>query len=390
MNRPVRLAAVVVALALQGWSQVRAQDSDCTAPAPVCAARAAVFAIGSAFDPMASAVRIGPDLLVTNRHVMADASRAEVRLPGGGSLGAQVVPSGYAGDLVLLRAEGLGEGPILDRGPVPGGGGTDSGPGPEATLYAIGLDIASRRVRAFAPGRLILAPAPGHALARLYHSADSRPGTSGGALVDDAGRLVGIVASGGENHNEAIPAAALEVLLAERGSAYAAVTRARGAATRACIEALERAARGPARPVESLAGSLELDCPESGNRQLVDLAAQAFGRAGRHGRAVALFGRALAEDPNAINARIGLAVTLQLARHYDAAAPHLAWLLDVLPDNLQVLRMATLSGKLGGDAALGARALALIEIHHPLIAPSARKFLNDPAAAPARRPAPPQ
>ena len=384
MNRPLRLAAVVVALALQGWSQVRAQDSDCTAPAPVCAARAAVFAIGSAFDPMASAIRIGPDLLVTNRHVMADASRAEVRLPGGGSLGAQVVPSGYAGDLVLLRAEGLGEGPVL------GGSGADSGPGPEARLYAIGLDIASRRVRAFAPGRLILAPAPGHALARLYHSADSRPGTSGGALVDDAGRLVGIVASGGEGHNEAIPAAALEVLLAERGPAYAAVTRARGAATRACIEALEHAARSPARPLESLAESLELDCPESGNRQLVDLAAQAFGRAGRHGRAIALFERALAEDPNAINARIGLAVTLQLARHYDAAAPHLAWLLDVLPDNLQVLRMATLSGKLGGDAALGARALALIEIHHPLIAPSARKFLNDPAAVPARRPAPPQ
>jgi hypothetical protein len=384
MNRPLRLAAVVVALALQGWSQVRAQDSDCTAPAPVCAARAAVFAIGSAFDPMASAVRIGPDLLVTNRHVMADASRAEIRLPGGGSLGAQVVPSGYAGDLVLLRAEGLGEGPVL------GGGGADSGPGPEARLYAIGLDIASRRVRAFAPGRLILAPAPGHALARLYHSADSRPGTSGGALVDDAGRLVGIVASGGEGHNEAIPAAALEVLLAERGPASAAITRARGAATRACIEALERAARNPARQFEPLAESLELNCPESGNRQLVDLAAQAFGRAGRHGRAIALFERALAEDPNAINARIGLAVTLQLARHYDAAAPHLAWLLDVLPDNLQVLRMATLSGKWGGDAALGARALALIEIHHPLIAPSARKFLNDPSAAPARRPAPPQ
>ena len=190
---------------------------------------------------MASAVRIGTDLLVTNRHVMANESHAEVRLPGGGSLSAQVVPSGYTGDLVLLRAEGLGDGPVLDRG------GTDSSPGPEATLYAIGLDLASRRVRAFAPGRLILAPAPGHALARLYHSAASQPGTSGGALVDDEGRLAGFIASGGEGHNEAIPAAAFDVLLAERGPAYAAGTRARGAATRACIEALEHAARSPAR-----------------------------------------------------------------------------------------------------------------------------------------------
>jgi len=383
MNRASCLAAVVVALVLSGWSQARAQGSDCPAPAPVCAARAAVFAIGSAFDPMASAVRIGPDLLVTNRHVMADESRAEVRLPGGGSLGAQVVPSGYRGDLVLLRAEGLGDGPVLDRG------GSDSSPGPEVRLYAIGLDLASRRVRAFAPGRQILAPAPGHALARLYHSAASQPGTSGGALVDETGRLAAIIASGGEGHNEAIPAAALEALLAERGPGTAAGTRALGAATRACIEALERAARGPARQVEPVAESLELNCPESGNRQLVDLAAQAFGRAGHHGRAVALFERALAEDPNAINARIGLAVTLQLARHYEAAAPHLTWLLEVVPDNLQILRMATLSAKWGGDAALGARALALLETHHPLIAPSARKFLNDPSAAPAR-PAPPQ
>ena len=281
-------------------------------------------------------------------------------------------------DLVRLD---LGDGPVLDRGPVLGGGGADPNPGPEVTLFAIGLDIARRRVRAFAPGRLILAPAPGHALARLYHSAASQPGTSGGALVDGFGRLVRFVASGGEGHNEAIPAGALEALLAERGPAYAAVTHARGAATRACIEALEHAARSPARPVESL----ELNCPESGNRQLVDLAAQTFGRAARHDRAIALFERGLAEDPNAINARIGLAVTLQLARHYEAAAPHLTWLLDVLPDNLQVLRMATLSGKWGGDAALGARAFALIETHHPLIAPSAKKFLNDPSAAPARR-----
>ncbi len=98
---------------------------------------------------------------------------------------------------------------------------------------------------------------------------------------------------------------------------------------------------------------------------------------------------ALAEDPNAINARIGLVVTLQLARRYGAAVPHLVWLLGVKPDNLQVLRMATLSGKWGAAPELAARALALIETHHPLMAPSARKFLGSPDPAP-RQPAPPQ
>ncbi len=375
-----RLRFVAVALALLAGGQARAQEAGCAAPEPVCAARAVVFALGSRFDPLASAVRIGPDLLVTSRHVMADETRAELRLPDGRSLVVEVVPSGYPGDLVLLRAEGLGEGPVPAR--------ANSGPGagPEGALYAIGLDIASRRVRAYPPGRLILAPAPGHPLARLYHSAASQPGNSGGALVDGAGRLVGIVAAGGEGRNEAIPARALDVLMAESGPQYAAATAARGAATRACIEALEAAAQGAAqggaRLTEALAEILERRCPESGNRQLLDLAGQAFGRAARPNRAIALFELALAEDPRAINARIGLAVTLQMARRHEAAVPHLDWLLDLLPSDLQVLRLATLSAKWGRAPALGQRALALLETHHPAMAPAARRFLAGPLDPP--------
>jgi tetratricopeptide (TPR) repeat protein len=270
---------------------------------------------------------------------------------------------------VLLRVADLGEGPVLERGAVDA----------DSLLYAIGLDIASRRVRVFAPGRLILAPAPGHGLARLYHSAESQDGNSGGALVDGAGRLVGIVAAGGEGRNEAIPASALDRLLANSGPDYAEASRARGAATRACIVALESAT---SRLKELLAETLERDCPESGNRQLLDLAAQALGRAARPDQAIALFERALAEDPHAINARIGLVVTLHLARRFEASGAHLAWLLDVAPSDLQILRMATLSAKFGGDEALGQRALELMEAHHPAMAPAARKFLGAPLDPP--------
>ena len=368
MSRALRLGAALVVLWWLAWGSAGAQEAICAAPEPVCAARGAVFAIGSAFDPLASAVRIGPELLVTNRHVMADEVHAEVRLPDGRRLTAEVVPSGYAGDLMLLRAEGLGDGPVLAPPTA----------GLETALYAIGLDIASRQVRVYAPGRPILAPAPGHPLARLYHSAQSQPGNSGGALVDKAGRLVGIVAAGGEGRNEAIPVSALDVLLAETGPAYAEATAARGAATRACIVALERVAQRGSRLAEALAETLERTCPVSGNRQLLDLAGQALGRSARYDRAIALFELALAEDPNAINARIGLAITLQVVRRYQAAAPHLARLLDVVPGNLMVLRMATLSGKWGGVPELGRRALALIEIHHPRVAPATRKFLAGP------------
>ncbi len=372
------LGAIAVALWLAAWQGAGAQEPACAAPEPVCAALGAVFAVSS-FDPLASAVRVGPYLLVTNRHVVADETHAEIRLADGRRLAAEVVPSGYAGDLALLRVAGLGEGPVLQPGDLPAAG----------DLYVVGVDIETRRVRATGPGRPLLAPAAGKPLARLYHSAPSRPGHSGGALLDRQGRLVGIVASGGEGNNEAIPAAGVVALLAARGPAYAEAARARGAATRVCSDTLDRAAHTGPRLNETRAKTLERACAASGNRQFLDLAGQALGRSARHQRAIALFERALEEDPNAINARIGLVVTLQLARRYAAAVPHLAWLLGVKADNLQVLRMATLSGKWGAAPGLAARALALIETHHPLMAPSARKFLASPDAAP-RRPSAPQ
>ena len=377
MSRGYPLGALALGLWLAAWQGAGAQEPACAAPAPVCAARAAVFAVSS-FDPLASAVRVGPEFLVTNRHVVADETRVEVRLADGRRLAAEVVPTGYAGDLALLRVAGLGDGPVLQPGAAPAAG----------DLYVVGVDIETRRVRATAPGRPLLAPAAGKPLARLYHSAPSRPGHSGGALLDRQGRLVGIVASGGEGNNEAIPAAGVVALLAARGPAYAEAARVRGAATRVCSDALDRAARTGSRLNEALAKALERACAASGNRQFLDLAGQALGRSARHARAIVLFERALEEDPNAINARIGLVVTLQLARRYGAAVPHLAWLLGVKPDNLQVLRMATLSGKWGEAPELAARALALIETHHPPMAPGARKFLDSPDPPPSRPSAP--
>lgn len=60
-------AALLALLLLPGAAAAR----DCEAPQPVCAAAASVFAL-SGFSPVGSAVRIGPGLLVTSRHVVAD------------------------------------------------------------------------------------------------------------------------------------------------------------------------------------------------------------------------------------------------------------------------------------------------------------------------------
>ena len=349
---------------LAGGAAAKAEEDRCQAPEPVCAARGRVFRIAS-FDPVASAVLIGPGLLVTNRHVVADLPWADVFPPGGPVMRAQVVATDYPGDLVLLRAEGLNGGPALEMAPADAG----------AEVYAVGVDVGRERVRVYAPGRIILPPAKGKPLARLHHSAHSQPGNSGGALVDGAGRLVGIVTSGGEGRHEAIGATQLAVLRARSGPRYAAASRALGVHYRKCIEALEQARRGPAEA--ALGDAIAESCVASGNRQLFDLAGQFFGRARRVDDSVAMFERALEQDPNAINSRLGLAVMLDFSRRYGAAVPHLAWLLGVVPADRRVLRLAVQVGKWGGNADLAQRALALLEKHHPDLAPRARDFLAD-------------
>ena len=343
-----------------------AAAAQCQAPEPVCAARTLVFRIAS-FDPIGSAVLVGPGLLVTNRHVVADRAWADVFLPGGRIVRAEVVPTGYAGDLALLRVA------QLDGRPAPEIGSAAV----ESDLYVIGTDAGGNPIRVYAPGRVIVLPAEGKPLARLYHSAPTRPGNSGGALVDGAGRLVGIASSGGEGVYEAIPATEIATLRALAGPRYEAENSTIGIAYRDCIEALEsvRARRGTPQPPEGLTS----DCVNSKNRQLFDLAGQALGRAGRLEASVAMFERSLAQDPNAINSRLGLVVALFLGRRHRSAVPHLRRLLDLFPADKRILRYAIQAGKLGGDAGLARRALALLEEHHPALAPPARRFLGDMA-----------
>jgi hypothetical protein len=214
------LRVLVFAALLVPAGTARAQGDACDQPQPVCEARAAVFAI-SAFDPVGSAVRLDETRLVTARHVVADDVVVTVLLPDGQRLAAEVIPTDYPGDLVLLEARNLPPGPVLAPAKLD----------PASDLFTVGADVGLRRIRAYDPGRLTFAPAPDHPLARLHHSAYSQPGNSGGALVDEEGRLVGIVASGGEGRFEAVPAEAIAEVAARSGPDAAADSAELGAAS---------------------------------------------------------------------------------------------------------------------------------------------------------------
>ena len=351
-------------------------DPDCPFAVAVCASRQAVFPVES-FDPLASAVRIGPELLVTNRHVVGDNGTARVYTPDGVRQ-AEVIPSAYRGDLALLRVEGLpADGQVL----APFDGNAEA---VEVPLYAVGADVARQEVRVFPPGGMVLPPADGAPLGRLQVTAQMQPGVSGGALVDEEGRLLGIAIGGGEGHYEAAPADQILALLALSEADDAAAVQAElGAALAACVAALEGKS-GTGDAGEALQ-TLRDRCLAADNLGLLLEAGRALGQAGDFAGAIALHEAAVAQSPNSINAVKTLLVSLQLSGRFDRMLPLARWLFEVLPRDPQALRFAIQSGVWGGDPALAEAAYVELLESDPRQAQAARRFIDQPPPAPPPR-----
>ncbi len=347
---------------------------DCPHPTPVCRVRQAVFPVSS-FDPIASATRIGPTLLVTNRHVVADRPDAVLHTPDG-PRGARVIPSAYLGDLALLEVQGLpGDGFIPDlEGEVPDNG----------AFYAVGADIARKEVRVFDPGGLIARPAEGAALGRLHVRSRMQPGVSGGALVDQRGELVGIAVGGGDGRFEAMPLEGVRALLALRTDATAAdVTRRLGTALSECAARMSTIQARAAD--ESDSDTLFETCAATMNHGQLLEAGRILARAGDFDGAIALHGQAAEQVPNSINARISLLVSLQLAGRFDEMTGHARRLMLMAPEDPQALRFAIQSGVWGNAPELAEEAYRALVKADPRQAEAARRFIDNAPPAPVRR-----
>ena len=318
-------------------------------------------------------MRIGPKRLITSRHIVADRKTVDLFLPDGTKLNATVQPSGYAGDAIMLTAEGLPQGPHLSVASAQ----------KDAPVFTVGADISKRRIRAYAPGQIHLLPAKGKPLARIHHSAYTQQGNSGGALVNGAGELVGIVASGGEGRFEAVPASAIVALEAAGRAEDADKGAEIGHAIKVCTLNLEQlhGQRGPL--ADETAKALATSCRRTGNRQYYDLAGQILSQRRRIEAALELFEASVAQDPHAVNSRLNLIITYHIARQYEREVPHLQWLMEHAGDNLQVLRFAIQVGVWTGDKAMAERALARLKQVNPNAAPAAERFLASPPPRPA-------
>lgn len=330
----------------------------CLAVDPVCSVRASVFHVSS-FDPVGSAVRIGPNLLVTNRHVVADEETVRITLRDGTFLSGRVVPTAYRGDLILIRAK-LPKGVPVTLGKVLRGN----------IVHTVGYDLNLRRVKASAPGKLI-APLAKLPFSRIHHTAYTQPGNSGGALVNPLGEVVGIVAAGGAGRFDAVPARAIAELKAKSGAEFAVASKALGLAYRNCQLALEK--RGP----EVLTTIVEI-CARSGNRQFLDLAAQRAGVAGKIDLSIALSKKALERDPDSVNSIVSLVETLRFARRAKEALPYARRLVELLPTDDRIQAMAVMIGRVGEDDALVQKAVGLVKKYHPKRWPFIERMLKQP------------
>ncbi|MGH9749790.1 MAG: S1C family serine protease [Candidatus Polarisedimenticolia bacterium] len=133
-----------------------------------------------------SGVAVGPDLILTNAHVVAGSTEVRVALAGRRETAARVISVDEASDLALLRVEGETLRPVaFAAGPAPASGrtvyvlGNRGDSGPEVAWARMG---GHRRVRA------------GTRPIEFWCEVEAPigPGSSGGALLDERGELLGI------------------------------------------------------------------------------------------------------------------------------------------------------------------------------------------------------
>lgn len=152
--------------------------------------------------------------VLTNQHVVAQASRVDLTLTNGDSVEARVIATDPSTDLAVLRAHSThlpATGRLTKHAAKPGQLVVAIGNpfGFEATVSA-GVVSAHGRTLRGGDGRLIEGV--------IQHTAPLNPGNSGGPLVDSRGRVVGIntaIIAAAQGIGFAVPAPTAEWVIAE-------------------------------------------------------------------------------------------------------------------------------------------------------------------------------
>ncbi len=346
------------------------EAADCSKKKQICYWKNHVVGIKT---PMmvASGVIIEDTMILTNRHVVEDFESVLIRTNKGKILNAKIRPHNIAVDLVLLQVEKPL--PIAPSGPV---GVIKVGD----LVQVVAFDQGRNQNRIYPSGQILAVPEKSLSQSRIHTNAKSLPGNSGGALVDNQGNLIGILASGDGEINEAIPISMLQEIKNASDIKYVDEFKAQGKAIRLCADGLGYAHKFSKKPDVRLIDKIRRNCSRSKNKQLLDQVGQTFGRWGMLEESIDFLKKSLQLDPISPNTLLSLAIAYHLDKRIEDEKPVLERLYKITPENPQALRLGIqVAGRLN-DSVFGYQVLELKKKYNPNETDLAKDFLENALA----------
>ena len=340
----------------------------CEAPPKVCDWKRKIVGLKTN-NMIASGIMIDKGIIVTNRHVVEDYQSVLVRDHVGNIESASIIPHNVQVDLAILFRDSEKTVPNITQS-FPNTG--------SQTLYVVAFDQGRNASRVYEPSNFAHYPnQKKYPLARIHSNAKALPGNSGGAVVDQHGSLVGILASGDRRFSEIIPSTKLEEVFATMNKKHSNRFFEIGGLIRKCADALYASAAIIKDPPSPIVNKIERNCYNSDNKQLIDQAGQTFGRWWMFGLSEKYLKKSESMDPFSPNTLMSLAVTYHLSRNSEQSVKILKRYLELDPKNHQALRMGIQGAGAIGDKVFADRVLELMKKHNPSAVPLAESFIEN-------------
>jgi len=212
---------------------------------------------------IASGTIIDNKIIVTNRHVVEDYKQFVVKFNNGEIKKAFPLPHNFPTDLALLSL--IKEPQKLNKLPKSNN--------IKGKIRVIAYDQGRNANRIYKPGKIIsFSDFNRFPQARIHTKAKSLPGNSGGAVVDENGDLVGILASGDGNINEVIPVSLINKIIENTDLNHKDDFFKIGNYIKLCADNLETAFNVQKNLDVSIVSNIDNYCWNSNNKQLIDQA----------------------------------------------------------------------------------------------------------------------
>ena len=317
---------------------------------------------------VASGTIIDDDFIVTNRHVVEDHKQLIIRYYNGEIKKAFPLTHNFPADLAILTLNKQKKNPtkLLKLNKING------------MIRVIGFDQGRKSNRIYDKGKVIAySDTNKYPQSRIHTDAKSLPGNSGGAVVDDNGNLVGILASGDGNINEIIPISLVNEVIKKTDLKHEDNFFKIGKNIRLCADNLEEAQYVQKNLDDNIKKNIDTYCWNSQNKQLIDQAGQTFGRLGDLNKARKFLEKSIKLDPSSPNSLISLAIVYHIQRDLEKEKPLILRLLKLTPENPQVLRLGVQVAGILKDKEMSENVLELMSKYNREALPLAKKFIEN-------------